>query len=411
MQENNDIENYIRLFIPILTILICMASLCLSTWAWYTTSVTSGISTISSGVAATIDLIKDVGEVTENGNNSYIASPGAKFTLNFKAGEASNGYYALIDITNQTSATSLSESIMSLFVSKVYAEEYPIRKAVYFKEDMSITIENNESTNKQIIVNIVWANRSVDDSGGIIHELGQSYAMYDPVENYKVIIGSNNTKVLIANFYDIETNKLLPSGSSNTETYNLEEAKEAGLVGVYEFEGTTCEVKAPEGYMIVVKNEQDEDSYVESVTFDDLLEEETTVSVFCISKDKLSAEKTDTPNQEEKIQEGNGDIETEESTDNQTSTSEEANNENITSSEGPTENVTESNTSESVVPPADGNNGETSTEDPSLEQENSETETQQTQTKISNIETTTEQSNENQENVQTTSTEEQTSSD
>ena len=407
MKQNKHIhdEDYdinIKLMVPLLSILVCTICLCATTWAWYTASVTSGISTISSDIGASVSLTRITDTVTENGNNSYTASPGAKFTLNFNAGQASNGYYALIDITNENEASSISETLFGLFINRVYAEEgEPIRKAIYFSKSIQSTltiINSNPSISKKISVRFVWADQVTNENGDISHKLDKSYSDHYPVvENNNVTINLDKLKVLVAHFYDAETQKPLPSESSQTETYNLEETKESGLVGVYEFEGTTCEVKAPEGYMIVVKNEQDENTYVESVVYDNLPGEETTeVSIFCILQEKLNTENKETPDENVDVpEEGSSDIETTDSINNQTTNTEETtsnnsdiNNENTSSSEGSTESKTETDASESSVPPAEGNNGEDSEEGSSSpstsSSESSTTPEQETGTNTSN---------------------------
>ena len=370
--HDEDYDINIKLMVPLLSILVCTICLCATTWAWYTASVSTGVNSIVAGVNATVTA--KIGELDAPLNNgAYTLGQGETLTLKFKGENAANGYYALIDITNQTTNTSASENalrtLFSLFVNRVYAENKnatDIQKCVYFSNEKTIAIKNNDTINKQVTITIVWANQSVDENGR--HTLDQSYTGYQTVEENTVTIGSN-TKVLVAHFYDIETQKPLPSESSQTETYNLEETKESGLVDVYEFEGTICEVKAPEGYMIVVKNEQGEDSYVESVVYDNLPEEETTdVTIFCISKEKLNTENIETPSEPADVpEEGSIDIETTDSINNQTTDTEETasnnsdiNNENTSSSEGSTESTTETDTSESSVPPVDENNSETS---------------------------------------------------
>lgn len=377
--HDEDYDINIKLMVPLLSILVCTICLCATTWAWYTASVSTGVNSIVAGVnvqvTATID---DTSVSLENG--TYNLEPYKTLILTFKGNNAANGYYALIDITDPNTLN-LSESIINMFFNRVYAEEQAttnqgVHRYIYFGNNATetVNITNNYSTTKQVTITIVWANQTIDESGNTSYELDSYYEVYEPLEeNSKVTIGSQ-TKVLIAHFYDAETQKPLPSESSQTETYNLEETKESGLVGVYEFEGTTCEVKAPEGYMIVVKNEQDENTYVESVTFDNLPEEETAeVSIFCISKEKLNTENNETPSEPADVpEEGSSDIETTDSIGNQTTNTEETtsnnsdtNNENTTPSQDSTESTAETDTSESGVPPAEGNNGENQIEDPS----------------------------------------------
>lgn len=376
--HDEDYDINIKLMVPLLSMLVCTICLCATTWAWYTASVSTGVNSIVAGVNATVTAEINGSPVSLN-NGSYTLGQHEILTLKLKGENAANGYYALIDITNQTTNPSASETalqtLFSLFVNRVYAENTTdIQKCVYFTNtEKTITITNNDSTNKIVTITIVWANQTTDVNGR--HTLDQSYSIYELVgESAELTIGSK-TKVLIAHFYDVETQKPLPSESQETEIYNLEETEDTGLVGIYEFEGTSCEVKAPEGYMIVVNNEQDENTYVESLIYDNLPEEETTeVTIFCISKEKLNAENKETPSETVDVPgEGSSNIETTDSTNNQTANTEETtsnnydtNNENTSSSKGSTEeSKAETDTSEYGVPPAEGNNVENQTEVPS----------------------------------------------
>ncbi len=373
--HDEDYDINIKLMVPLLSILVCTICLCATTWAWYTASVSTGVNSIVAGVNATVTA--KIGESDAPLNNgTYILEPNKTLSLTFEGKNAANGYYALIDITNESEASSISETLFSLFIKRVYAEE-SIRKAIYFSEDIqsTLTITNsNPSISKKITVRFVWADQVVNENGDISYKLNQSYSDHYPVvENNNVTINLDKLKVLVAHFYDVETQKPLPSDSQETETYNLEETKESGLVDVYEFEGTSCEVKAPEGYMIVVKNEQGEVSYVESVSFDNLLEEETTEkNVYCILKEKLNIENKETPDENADVSEEESvDIETKDSIDNQTSDTEstsnnsDTNNENTSSSDGSTESTTETEPGESNEPLVEGNNGENLAEDSS----------------------------------------------
>ena len=377
--HDEDYDINIKLMVPLLSMLVCTICLCATTWAWYTASVSTGVNSIVAGVNVTVTA--KIGESDAPFNNgAYTLRQGETLTLTFTGNNAANGYYALIDINDPDNTLNLSESIINLFVNRVYAEEATtqgITKAIYFNEGKKIEITNDESNTKIVTVAIVWANPVIEN--GIIkgHCLDKqfNYETIEQGEEIQIIIQEESvSKVLIAHFYDVETQKPLPSDSQETETYNLEETEDTGLVGIYEFEGTTCEVKAPEGYMIVVKNEQGEDAYVESVIYDNLPEEETTeVTIFCISKEKLNTENKETPSETVDVpEEGSSDIETTDSTDNQTIDAEEnasnslgTNNEIATPSDGSTESKTETGASESGVTPVEGNEGENIAEDTS----------------------------------------------
>lgn len=289
--HDEDYDINIKLMVPLLSMLVCTICLCATTWAWYTASVTSGVSTISSGIDASVSLSEISGSVAANGNNSYTASPGAKFTLNFNAGHASNGYYALIDITDEQTNKSTPETalqtLFGLFVNRIYAEEGPIRKAVYFNENTpgSIEITNSDSKTKIVTVNIVWADS--DDTG---HKLNTNlYPGYgDPRYGYE----DNNinltlqpqTSSVTVSYFDTENNLLPVSILASEETQNFglrENTEEDKAIFTYETEESAFTVVAPDGYLLQKDENFNEDTDVPYRTYELKQGEENIINVIC----------------------------------------------------------------------------------------------------------------------------------
>lgn len=288
--HDEDYDFSIKLMVPLLSILVCTICLCATTWAWYTASVSTGVNSIKAGVGAQVSATID-NEPVDSESGPYTLNPHQTLRLTFSGSGAANGYYALIDITNGASeaeSSSLLETMFSLAVNRVYALENDekIRKAVYFgngENPGSLTIENLDSTNTKIVsVNLVWAKQSLNEEGK--HALDDMYISY-PIEESGATIklpAETRTTTLIAHFLNAETHENLPSDLSETSELGLNQ-EQTGLVEVYEFEGTSYEVYAPKGYLVVTTNENGEEIHVQSVVFENLYEGETNdVTVNCV---------------------------------------------------------------------------------------------------------------------------------
>lgn len=285
--HDEDYDINIKLMVPLLSILVCTICLCATTWAWYTASVTSGVSTISSGIGASVSLSEISGNVTVNGNNSYTASPGAKFTLNFNAGQASNGYYALIDITDEQTNESTPETglqtLFSLFVNRIYAEEEAttnqgVKKAIYFNEDKTIEITNGDSKTKIVTVNIVWA-----DSGPELNsKLYPNYSKENTTTLY--LQSQTQTSSVTVSYFDTENNLLPASILASEETQNFglrENTEEDKAIFTYETEESTFTVVAPAGYLLQKDENFNEDTDVQYRTYELKQGEENAIVVIC----------------------------------------------------------------------------------------------------------------------------------
>lgn len=306
--HDEDYDINIKLMVPLLSILVCTICLCATTWAWYTASVSTGVNSIVAGVNATVTAEINGSPVSLN-NGSYTLGQDDTLSLTFEGKSAANGYYALIDITNKSTNKSTPETalqtLFSLFVNRVYAEEDPIRKAVYFKENTpgSIKITNRESNTKIVMVKVVWADS--DDTG---HKLNTNlYPGYgDPKNGNEVscieltLQPQSRTSSVTVSYFDTENNLLPASILASEETQNFglrENTDEDKAIFTYETEESTFTVMAPAGYLLQKVESFNEDTDVPSRTYQIEPGEEIEINVICVKIEEEHA-KSDTPDEE-----------------------------------------------------------------------------------------------------------------
>ncbi|MGM9957994.1 MAG: hypothetical protein ACI32B_01980 [Erysipelotrichaceae bacterium] len=169
--HDEDYDINIKLMAPLLCILVCTICLCATTWAWYTASVSTGVTSIVTGANVSENVSYDEGCTVTGENGSYTLSNNTEsnieFRIQFILGEAANGYFAEISISDNPSITNL----LYLFANRIYAEEG--QQEVITNGNYYFYIDNNNNTlkislapgvSKKISINYIWASDAKDEN-------------------------------------------------------------------------------------------------------------------------------------------------------------------------------------------------------------------------------------------------------
>lgn len=283
--HDEDYDFSIKLMVPLLTILVCTICLCATTWAWYTASVSTGVNSITSGVSSNVKMNITQGDAIVNGDGSYTIKPNSTIELCLSVGTASNGYYALIDITDENSSYSISETLLNIFVNRVYAEEdNTIRKAIYLDQTKTVKISNKDTASqKNVSIRIVWADAVKDSNGNIVnHILNSNYSTYYTEITEDTINILSRTRIVTINYLDIDENPL-PASVLGLDTYGLRDnLEEETAIIRFETEESEFTVTAPEGYLLQKDGNFNEETDVPYRTYQIEPVEEIEIDVICV---------------------------------------------------------------------------------------------------------------------------------
>lgn len=283
--HDEDYDFSIKLMVPLLTILVCTICLCATTWAWYTASVSTGVTSITAKANVNVTVKNANGEDIDPTNGKYVLEPPAgqtvKYTLSFNPGEATNGYYALIDIENGDKSNSNTASILDLFVNRVYADDSK-KVCVEVGEDKENQLVITTDVTKTVSVKYVW---KVFDSQGnvIVDEEMKSYDYKNPKEKIEFI--ENSTNIITIYFVDSDNNPL-SAEILNKEPYSGSLNQECAVTNI-ETREQEIVVQAPADYYLVPIDDESENIEQRKLSIDSI--ENNTLYIKCIEKSDESA--------------------------------------------------------------------------------------------------------------------------
>lgn len=288
--HDEDYDINIKLMVPLLSILVCTVCLCATTWAWYTASVSTGVASITAKANVT-ETVKDAnGNRVDIQNGKYILRPGENnenktYTIEFTLGDASNGYFALIDIEDgDARLSSNSISLLDLFVNRVYAEGDETKKCVAISKDETTSIYIVVNTTKTISIHYAWA--VYKDNKPDLGDGSNSYG--EPVSgtiDLREQTQTPKTATITFNYIDATTGKPLPYSVLGIESYGLRENEEdlpQTATIVYEADGEEIEIFAPEGYLLEKNDSFNEKENVESRVYRIETDEDVVINVSCV---------------------------------------------------------------------------------------------------------------------------------
>ncbi len=391
--HDEDYDINIKLMVPLLSMLVCTICLCATTWAWYTASVFTGVNSIVAGanVKETVTYGENCTEcILSSTDGMYLLEPNKTYVVTFKPeGNVAKGYYALIDITNESTNKSTPETalqtLFGLFVNRVYAEGSGIKGHVYINNNdhNTTSIKITVDSKKELKIQYIW---KVDEN--IENDLGEEYKDYkDSVFSTSAInsiknntinnseVQSSTQTTVTFNFINAETGEPLPYSALGIETYGLSENEELPQTAaiVLEADLEEYEIFAPNGYLLKLDESRGETEDQESRIYTLEPGKDAVINVSCVVRPESN------PNQNTGDLESSSEQNTNEvindnpsvnqdpisQSNNETTSDNDLNQENGVPSQGSTEGTTETDTSESGVPPTDGNNEENLAEDPS----------------------------------------------
>lgn len=295
--HDEDYDFSIKLMVPLLSILVCTICLCATTWAWYTASVSTGVTSIKAKANVT-ESVSCVGECNYSkiDDGEYVLEPG-EYKLSFtNTGDAEYGYYALIDLEDRTDTLqSNTASIIDLFINRVYAEEseaqvQTINNKGYFyikKSSENLSFPIIVDSEKILKIQYVWGVKD-DKTGQIILE--EKYASYENPINTESGINLLQDQptapaTITFNYIDATTGKPLPYSVFGIEPYGLRENEEdlpQTATIVYEADGEDIEIVAPEGYLLKMDDSFGETENVESRIYRIETDEDIVINVYCV---------------------------------------------------------------------------------------------------------------------------------
>ena len=152
-RTDEKLDIYRALMLPLMTMFLLNIGLIATTWAWYTASITSGVSTITAEPKVNIAINK-VGSAsfeTPDANGNYVLYAGSTYNVKMTAGNAQTGYLVLMDITDVEHTASL----LDVFFTTAYAQEIPLKYYVTIPNEsdqqtvsVSITTSDQDKTLK-----------------------------------------------------------------------------------------------------------------------------------------------------------------------------------------------------------------------------------------------------------------------
>lgn len=154
-RTDEKLDIYRALMLPLITMFLLNLGLIATTWAWYTASISTGVNTITAGPQVNVTVTQNGTSIPQQ-NGYYSLSENEECKIELSGGVASNGYYALLEISDSTT----SNSLINTLITPVYAESSQLNYAVKYPAengDNAITI-HSYSSQKQLRISCVWAN-------------------------------------------------------------------------------------------------------------------------------------------------------------------------------------------------------------------------------------------------------------
>lgn len=127
----------IRLMVPLITIVLCTACLCATTWAWYTANITSGTSTITAGATpstititppantlttdeeAGISVLADTEPLSPDGDGYYKLEKGTQYKVEISNdGTSDSGYHCLFTVKD------IDDNLIGIFYTDKFSRDY-----------------------------------------------------------------------------------------------------------------------------------------------------------------------------------------------------------------------------------------------------------------------------------------------
>lgn len=297
--HDEDYDFSIKLMVPLLSILVCTICLCATTWAWYTASVSTGVTSIKAGVGASANVNGiTLGGVIHNEDGTYTLTNDsngvASFTINFSTngGTSANGYLGLITIDqigeyssvssqNEENVVSLGESLLNLFTTRVLAEgeeenisvlsqNNQIMKYFYFNDTESIDITLEANTTANLKVELIWAepNFNIDTESFKFEEIDYQKCTSDGILINKPVESQSNE----------ENNAYILTSPESTASVNAKyQIKFEDIDGLQNFDAIeqepvddTLTINAPDGYLLVPIEEETEGISSRAYSIEDL---------------------------------------------------------------------------------------------------------------------------------------------
>ena len=223
-KKNKKIDIYTALMLPLMTMFLLNIGLVATTWAWYTASVSSGMSTIKAGVDVSVEVFKEgVNAPIELPNNCISLEANNNYTFKFTPGSAANGYYALITVSNPKT---VANPLINLFTTTTYADEPTSSYAVALSPNQNdATITMLFLQNKDVSISYIWRPSDLKPSENSTITYGEQ--QYELVEIGKTI---TNEEVYTVHFVGTD------NSSKGEQTYTVDKNE------------VEIEVSATEGY-------------------------------------------------------------------------------------------------------------------------------------------------------------------
>lgn len=260
-KKNKKLDIYTVLMLPLMTMFLLNIGLIATTWAWYTASVSTGVNTIKAGPQVSVRVTQNGTPVLLQANGYYLLSENVECKIELSGGIAINGYYALLEISDSTTSTSL---INTLF-TPVYAESSQLNYAVKYpaenQQSTSITIASSSST-KQLRINCVWANDIQINSNSLTYG-ATTYSLVN--SNNTISLEETKKTSYTINLLNEEGTPLKQSEvmvGISTFSENTGEDQDA-VITVEDAEETEITIPNIEGYELVSVNGEDpKESYL-----------------------------------------------------------------------------------------------------------------------------------------------------
>lgn len=283
---------YRILMLPLMTMFLLNIGLVATTWAWYTASISTGVNSITAGVDVS-ETVSCGNGCTVNGENGvYVlgseVNTETTYTVSFKSGKASNGYIALIDISENKTANTVS--LLDLFGTRVYAEEqsnitnefkgYIELPQANSNTSIKITVDSE----KLLTIKYIW--KVVENNQIIFGEDYQVYSEQSLSNDSEINIKQNQeTQAATVTFNYVDANgKPLPYSVFGIETYGLKESEEQpqNATIVYDADSEEYEIYAPDGYLLQKDESRGETEDQESRVYSVEPGVETVIDVYCV---------------------------------------------------------------------------------------------------------------------------------
>lgn len=291
--HDEDYDFSIKLMVPLLSILVCTICLCATTWAWYTASVSTGVTSIKAKANVT-ESVSCVGECnyTKIDDGEYVLEPSVAYTLTFQPGDAQNGYIALIDLEDYVDSQTNTASIIDLFVNRVYADE-PETQTLIADKGYVLVNKSNEadleipitvSSRKVLKIQYIWC---VVENDQIVWGEYQDYRLKQFTNASGISLQEPHQEsraTVTLNFINATTNELLPYSALGSQTYGLNEDENQPQTATVVFKADSDEIviSAPDGYLLLMDDIRGETDNVESRVYRIETDKDIVINVYCV---------------------------------------------------------------------------------------------------------------------------------